>query len=126
METIKLLGRDYPLHCGVNAMRQIKRRFGGVEEAVEGLELEEDLFNKLDKSITLIAILANEGAKLHNFEHPDEPKLPALDDDIVGSAVTIAMLGAIEGKLVTTMNEGVGRNVFSMPEPDDEKNSTGA
>ena len=120
METIKLLGRDYPLHCGVNAMRQIKRRFGGVEE------LEEDLFNKLDKSITLIAILANEGAKLHNFEHPDESKLPALDDDIVGSAVTIAMLGAIEGKLVTTMNEGVGRNVFSMPEPDDEKNSTGA
>lgn len=121
--SVTILGREYPLKLSLNAMQEIKKRYGGVDRAAEGLQGDGNIFEKLEYAIILVSILATEGARSHNYEFPTEEAIPDLTEDIAGTALTIADLGTISPKIIRAINEGMGRKVFS---EDDEKNTPGA
>lgn len=126
MQKVTILGREFPLFLSVSALEQIKDRMGGVEETAEALKAEENTLETLDKSITLLAILAKEGAVAHRFENPDAPVIIPPDEQLLHSLISIADLNRITSPLIEALNDGVGRTVFSMPDEENEKNSAGA
>ena len=121
--SVTLLGRDFPLKLSVNAMQEIKKLYGGVDRAADGLVGKGDVFQKLEYAVTLVSILATEGARSHNFEHPEDDPIPDLPVNVAGTVLTIADLKEVTPKLIKAMNEGMGREVFS---EEDEKNTVGA
>lgn len=121
--SINILGREYPLKLSVNAMQEIKKLYGGVGGAAERLQAADDIFERLQISVALVSILATEGARSRNFEHPNDEPIPDLPVDVAGTVLTIADMGEITPKLVRAMNDGMGREIFS---EDDEKNTPGA
>ena len=125
VSTVNLLGREYPLKLSVNAMDEIKTRFGDLDRAVGGLAKTEDIFVRFKFAVSLVTILANHGARAFCYEHPEAPAFPALTEEIVSTILDVKDIGAIMPKVISALNDGMGREVFSMPE-DNEKNSPGA
>lgn len=121
--SVTILKRNYPLKLSANAMRQIKELYGGVGRAGEALAGENDAIDKIDVAIGLLSILATEGARAHNFEYPDEPKLPDLPKEIVGTVLTLAEIDEMSPQIARAINEGMKRTIIS---EDDEKNTPGA
>ena len=121
--SVTILKRNYPLKLSANAMRQIKELYGGVGHAGEALAGESDAIDKIDVAIGLLSILATEGARAHNFEYPDEPKLPDLPKEIVGTVLSLAEIDEMSPQIARAINEGMKRTIIS---EDDEKNTPGA
>lgn len=119
MITVTILGREFPLNLGVEAMKEIKNRFGDVDKAVEAVE-SENSFEKLDQNIVMLAALIKSGVDAYNFEHLGEKPLAAPSEEILSSIITIADLSELEPKIVAAIEEGTGRNILSTP--DKEKN----
>ena len=121
--TYKIMNYEYPLKLSVNAMQEINKLYGGVETAAQGLTGDGNVFEKLRIAISLFSILATEGARSYNFEHPNEPPIPDLPVSIAGTVMTVADLGRVTPLIVQAMNEGLDRKVFS---EDEGKNTEGA
>lgn len=121
--SVTILKRSYPLKLSANAMRQIKELYGGVGRAGEALAGENDAIDKIDVAIGLLSILATEGARAHNFEYPDEPKLPDLPKEVVGTVLSLAEIDEMSPQIVRAINEGMKRTIIS---EDDVKNTPGA
>lgn len=121
--SVTILKRSYPLKLSANAMRQIKELYGGVGRAGEALAGENDAIDKIDVAIGLLSILATEGARAHNFEYPDEPKLPDLPKEIVGTVLSLAEIDEMSPQIARAINEGMKRTIIS---EDDVKNTPGA
>lgn len=120
--SVKIGTRNYPLYLSTNGMQEIKERFGDVYKAADKLsDATTTTFDRLGLAVALVSILATQGARAHNFNYPDEPRIPDLPEDIAGTILTIADLGNLTTKIQQAINIGVGRTVFSMPD-DDEKN----
>lgn len=126
--SITVLGREYPLKLSVNAMQEIEELYGGVDKAATDLVEAKNVFERLRISIKLVSILATEGARSHNYEHPDEEKIPDLPVAIAGTVLTVADLNDVSPKIIKAFNIGMGRTIFSEPteSEDDEKNTEGA
>lgn len=121
--SVTILKRSYPLKLSANAMRQIKELYGGVGRAGEALAGENDAIDKIDVAIGLLSILATEGARAHNFEYPDEPKLPDLPKEVVGTVLSLAEIDEMSPQIARAINEGMKRTIIS---EDDVKNTPGA
>ena len=121
--SVTILKRNYPLKLSANAMRQIKELYGGVGKAGETLAGGSDAIDKIDVAIGLLSILATEGARAHNFEYPDEPKLPDLPKEVVGTVLSLAEIDEMSPQIARAINEGMKRTIIS---EDDGKNTPGA
>ena len=121
--SVTILGREYPLKLSANAMQQIKKLYGGLAKAGAALAGEDEVLDKIEVSIKLISILATEGARAHNLEHPDEEKIPDMPAEIVGTVLTLPEINRMAPQIGKAINEGMERNIIS---EDDEKNIVGA
>lgn len=121
--SVKILDRDYPLKLSANAMAKIKKQYGGLARAGDALAGNDDVGDKIEVSIGLLSILATEGARAYNFAHPDEPKLPDLPPEVVGTVLTLAEIDEMAPQIARAINEGMKRNIIS---EDDGKNTVGA
>lgn len=120
---VTILGREYPLKLSANATRQIKKLYGGIAEAGDALEGKNDALDPIDVSIGLVSILATEGARSHNYEHPEEERLPDLPPEVVGTVLTLPEINRMASQIAQAFAEGLERNIVS---EDDEKNTQGA
>lgn len=146
--SVMIGSREYPLKLSTFAVRDIKARFSAnnrstvdkesekrpddndpvsrindVGEAIDALEDKNTAtLDRLCLAVALVSILATHGARAYNFDHPEEPPIPDLPEEVAGSIITIADLTTIVPAIRNAFNEGVGRTVFSMPDDDSEKN----
>lgn len=121
--SVTILGREYPLKLSANAMRQISKLYGGLGRAGAALAGDDDVFDRIEISIGLLSILATEGARAHNFEHPDEERIPDLPIEVAGTVLTIVEINDMAPQIAKAINEGTKRNIVS---EDDGKNTEGA
>lgn len=121
--SVKILNRDYPLKLSANAMAKIKKQYGGLARAGGALAGDDDVLDKIEVSIGLLSILATEGARAYNYEHPDEPKLPDLPPEVVGTVLSLKEIDEMSPQIARAINEGMKRNIIS---EDDIKNTEGA
>lgn len=121
--SVKILGRDYPLKLSANAMQKIKKLYGGIGQAGAALSGENAELDNIEVSVALVSILATEGARAHNYEHPDEEKIPDLPIEVAGTVLTLAEIKDMESKIAAAISEGMKRNIVS---EDDGKNTPGA
>lgn len=121
--SVTILGREYPLKLSANAMAKIKKRYGGLANAGDALSGNDRSIDNIEVLIDLLSILATEGARAYNYEHPEEPKLPDLSAEVVGTVMTLAEIEEKTPQIARAINEGMKRNIIS---EDDEKNTEGA
>lgn len=71
---IKIGKKTYPVVFNVVALKEIVKRYGGVEEM--GEELEKDYAKAIDEYAWIIALLIGQGIALKNFENNTEDTAP--------------------------------------------------
>lgn len=72
---IKIGKKTYPAVFNVVALKEIVKRYGGVEEM--GKELEKDYAKAIDEYAWIIALLIGQGIALKNFEDGTDEKAPS-------------------------------------------------
>lgn len=73
---IKIGKKTYPAVFNVVALKEIVKRYGGVEEM--GKELEKDYAKAIDEYSWIIALLIGQGIALKNFEDDRDEKAPTV------------------------------------------------
>ena len=101
MASIKLRGRDYPLHLSLNAVDQIQKRYGNVEKLSEKMR-------DVAEMPWIIALMINEGLKLEAYENGTAIK--QLTPDMVGTFMSPNALTdqVMAQSIIDCVNESLG------------------
>ncbi len=109
---IVLGGEEYPLLLSTRAVREIGRKFGGLDKLGEELTAQGDTDKALDNAVWLITLLANQPILIHNRAHRGEEK-PLLTTEDVELMTTPAELGAAQYAIKIALERGSMRSIIS-------------
>lgn len=111
---ITLGGEDYPLMLTTRAVREIGRRYGGLDKLGELMTADQNSDQAFDTAIWLITLLANQPILIYNRNHKGEEKQLLTTDD-VELMTTPADLTAAQIALKIALSRGMSRSVISEP-----------
>ncbi len=109
---ITLGGEEYPLLLSTRAVREIGKKFGGLDKLGEELAANGDTDKALENVIWLITLLANQPILIHNRTHRGEEK-PLLTVEDVELMTTPADLGAAQNAIYIALERDSRRNIYS-------------
>lgn len=110
--TITLDGVDYPLLLTTRAVREIGKKYGGLDKIGEEMMSKDDPDKALDIAIWMITLLANQPILIFNRAHKGEEK-PLLTVEDVELLTTPADLGVMQYAVKIAMSAGMKREIFS-------------
>lgn len=111
---ITLGGEDYPLMLTTRAVREIGRRYGGLDKIGELMTADQNSDQAFDTAIWLITLLANQPILIYNRNHKGEEKQLLTTDD-VEFMTTPADLTAAQIALKIALSRGMSRSIISEP-----------
>ncbi len=117
--TINLDGVQYELLLTTKAIREIAKRYGGLENLGEQLMKAENFEMALDEVISLIVLLANQPIQIYNLKHPNDQR-ELLTTELVELLTSPYDLAEYKDAIMEAMVRGTKRNVES---EDDGKNT---
>jgi len=109
---ITLGGEEYPLLLSTRAVREIGKKFGGLDKLGDELTVKGDTDKTLDNVIWLITLLANQPILIHNRTHRGEEK-PLLTVEDVELMTTPADLGAAQYAIKIALERDSFRSINS-------------
>ncbi len=109
---ITLGGEDYPLLLSTRAVKEIGKKFGGLEKLGESMTAKKDSDEALDTVIWLITLLANQPILIYNRNHAGSEK-PLLTADDVEIMTTPADLNAAQNAIQIALSRGMSRSIVS-------------
>ncbi|MCM1166444.1 MAG: hypothetical protein NC299_13440 [Lachnospiraceae bacterium] len=109
---ITLGGEEYPLLLSTRAVREIGKKFGGLEKLGDELTAQGNADKALDNVVWLIALLANQPILIHNRANKGSEK-PLLTVEDVELMTTPADLGEMNGAIKTAIERGSSRSIVS-------------
>lgn len=112
-------GKSFDLYMSTAATKVILDKCGSLQDFGEELEKANDMGSILTTYPWLIVLLANEGTRLHNFEHPDDQRM-TLTEELIDLLTTPAEVFELSGAAVAAFRNGLHRNIES---EDDSKNA---
>lgn len=114
-------GNEYSLILTTKAIKEIAKRYGGLEKLGDKLMKSENFEMALDEVIWLITLLANQSILIHNLKNKDHQK-PLLTSDEIELLTSPLELAAYKNALTEAMFKGTKRTVES-EETDSSKNA---
>lgn len=111
---ITLGDENYPLMLTTRAVKEIGKKYGGLDKLGELMTTNQNSDEAFDTAIWLIALLANQPILIYNRNHKGEEKQLLTPDD-VELMTTPADLVAAQGALKAALSRGMSRSVISEP-----------
>lgn len=108
---ITLGGKDYPMLLSTRAVKEISKKFGGLDKLGESMTTK-DSAEALDDAIWLITLLVNQPILIYNRSHVGEEK-PLLTTDDVELMTTPADLADAHDAIQIAMARGMSRSIVS-------------
>ncbi|NHI77838.1 hypothetical protein [Lactococcus petauri] len=112
---IELDGQSYELILTPKAIKEIAKRYGGLDNLDEKLMKSENFEMALDEIIWLITILANQSIKIYNLKNKDKPK-EELTEEIIEPLTSPLDLANYKSAITEAMFKGTNRNFESEEE----------
>lgn len=112
---IELDGQSYELILTTKAIKEIAKRYGGLDNLGEKLMKSENFEMALDEIIWLITILANQSIKIYNLKNKDKPK-EELTEEIIEPLTSSLDLANYKSAITEAMFKGTNRNFESEEE----------
>lgn len=109
---IILCGEEYPLLLSTRAVKEIGKKFGGLDKLGDTLTAGGDTDIAIDNVIWLITLLVNQPILIYNRSHIGEEK-PLLTVEDVELMTTPADLGAAHDAIQTALSRGMSRSIVS-------------
>lgn len=108
-------GHTYEMILTTLATKAIGKRYGGLDKLGDKLMNTDNFELALDEIVWLVTLLANQGAMIHNFQHPDDQRA-LLTEDVVELMTTPTDLVLCKDAIIEAMVRGTKRFVESEPE----------
>ena len=119
---INIDGESYNLILTTLATKEIAKKFGGLEELGETLSDGKDIAEMFDAVLWLVALLANQGIKIHNYKNKDSKK-DEIDVEMLEIFTSPLELTEFKDAIMEAITKGTTRHVES---EGDEKNGEAA
>jgi hypothetical protein len=117
---VTIFGEKYNLILTVRAIKEIGKKYGGIERLGEVLGTL-DVMSQLEDVVWLITTLANQSVLIHNRDNPDKRR-DLLEPDNV-ELLKIGEITAMVPAMMACMTRGMGRTIVSEADGG-EKNET--
>lgn len=109
---ITLGGKEYPLLLSTRAVKEISKKFGGLDKLGESMTTKKDSAKSLDDAIWLITLLANQPILIYNRNHVGEEK-PLLTVEDVELMTTPTDLSDANNAIQIALARGMSRSIVS-------------
>lgn len=109
---ITLGGKEYPLLLSTRAVKEISKKFGGLDKLGESMTTKKDSAESLDDAIWLITLLVNQPILIYNRSHIGEEK-PLLTIEDVELMTTPADLSDAHDAIQIALARGMSRSITS-------------
>jgi len=113
---INIRGKSYPLLFNVAALKEVCARYGGLTEL--GSKLKEDFGRAIGEYTWVIALLAQQGIALRNYE--DGTKENALTQDEIELLMMPAEIFASHNIIMQVINAGMDNGTTNTDEEGEE------
>ena len=110
--TIKIGGQEYDLVLTTGATKEIAGRYGGLANLGDKMMSAENFEMAISEIVWLITILANQGIKIHNLNHPEDKK-ELLTEEMVEILTVPYELADYREAITEALNRGTARNIVS-------------
>ncbi len=111
---ITIGGIEYEMLLTTRAIKEISKRYGGIENLGDQLLKAENLEMGLDVIIWLITLLCNQSIMIENLKNKDRQR-ELLSEEYVELLTVPADLVKAKELIVTTLTKGLKRNIESEP-----------
>ena len=111
---IRIGNRDYEMLLTTKAIKEIARRYGGLDKLGDKLLQNENLAEALDELVWLITLLVNQSIQIHNLYSEEKQEL--LNAETVELLTAPYDLADYRECLMDCLTKGMKRNVESEPD----------
>lgn len=109
---ITLGGKEYPMLLSTRAVKEISKKFGGLDKLGETMTEKKGSAESLDDAVWLITLLVNQPILIYNRNHVGEKK-PLLTVEDVELMTTPADLNDANNAIQIALARGMSRSIAS-------------
>jgi len=113
---VKIGGKEYRLSLTTRALKEIAKRYGGLNNLGEKLMSPENFEMAVEETVRLIVLLANQPILLHNLRNWDKPEKLLTEDEVELLTSPADFIG-FKDAVTDAISKGMARNVESEDTP---------